>query len=166
MDNFNMKQWLQENKVGPYTKTLLSEKITGVRTDKIDLYDDITFLHNGEEYNIDVEVPFAFKESGEDIIVVEMTPKILELYVLEGGQFVLVTDESKIQEVEAAINANTDQANNIKKDLENFIVDFIHDHYERYDDEEEDRYEPGMYDEASVVPFVSKVHKSDPEQEF
>ena len=25
MDNFNMKQWLQENKVGPYTKTLLNE---------------------------------------------------------------------------------------------------------------------------------------------
>ena len=25
MDNFNMKQWLQENKMGPYSKTLLNE---------------------------------------------------------------------------------------------------------------------------------------------
>lgn len=25
MDNFNMKQWLQENKIGPYSKTLLNE---------------------------------------------------------------------------------------------------------------------------------------------
>ena len=187
MDNFNMKQWLQENKVGPYSKTLLNEMNPaamdvmaergrkGVRDGFLEKLDDIQLTHNGEEYDIVIEAPYEYTVESDtdprahpddpspgtvfDIDIVRIAPKILELYKLQGGEYVPVEDQAEIQEVEAALVR--DEA--AMKRIENFIRNYDIDLENIDDDYEDDRYEPDM---EETVGYVMKTKKSDSEQEF
>lgn len=110
MNTFNMKQWLQENKVGPYNKSALNEAEEPNKYKNYpeeELVEEDEFQIDGEyylaNYIVHYDTSYDYRAQEFDI---DLEVELKSLYKAEGDEYKETTDPSILQKASLYLNSN------------------------------------------------------------
>lgn len=185
MDNFNLKNWLIDNKVGNFGKALIKESIQNEADETEFNASDFPVTENnsnstevhieewevvilGKDYIIDADVDVDFHYEDDDYVdhmitspggyfVDSAVATITKLGILEGDDYRYITDPAHIKQIQELINKDP----KLNRELEDTAADYIE--WDSVDDI--DTYEGPDMEEANEqigVGYVMKTKPSDP----